>query len=55
MVAIGERVAVLGDGMEDGIDVGNIGNPCGMDGNGQPGRAGNDSKQDKRLQKDPRI
>jgi len=41
---------LLADGPEDRIDVGNIGDPRGMDRNRQPGRAGNDSKNDKRVQ-----
>ena len=41
---------LLGDGPEDRIDVGNIGDPRGMDRNRQPGRAGNDSEKDKRIQ-----
>jgi hypothetical protein len=47
--------SALGDGPEDRIDVGNIGNPRGIDSNRQPGCAGHDPKQDKRLQKDTRI
>src|SRR5262249_42756779 len=46
---------LLGDGPEDRIDIGNIDNPRGIDGNRQPGRAGNDSKKDKWLEQDPRI
>lgn len=40
----------LGEGPEDRIDVANIGDPRGIDSNRQPGRAGNDSKKDKRIQ-----
>jgi hypothetical protein len=43
------------DSPEDRIDVGNIGNPRGIDSNRQPGHAGSDSKKDKRLQKDTPI
>jgi hypothetical protein len=43
------------DSPEDRVDVGNIGNPRGIDSNRQSGRAGNDSKKDKLLQKDTRI
>jgi hypothetical protein len=46
---------LLGDSPEDRIDVDNIGNPRGIERNRQPGRAGNDSNEDKRLQKDTRI
>ena len=41
--------AVLGESPQDGIDVGNIGDPRGVDSNRQPGRAGNDAKKDKRT------
>ena len=40
----------LGDSPEDRIDIDNIGDPRGMDSNRQSGRAGNDSKKDKRIQ-----
>ena len=38
------------DGPENRMDVGNIGDPRGLDRNRQPGRAGNDSDKDKRIQ-----
>ena len=43
-------VGLLGDGPEDRIDVGNIGDPRGMDGYREPGRAGDDSEKDKGIQ-----
>jgi hypothetical protein len=46
---------LLGDGPEDRVDVGNIGNPRGIDSNREPDRAGNESKKDEWLQKDTRI
>ena len=39
-----------GDSPENRIDVGNVGDPGGMDGDGQPGRAGDDAEQDERIQ-----
>ena len=37
------------------MDVDNIGDPRGIDGNRDSGRPGNDAKKDKRLQQDTRI
>jgi glycosyltransferase involved in cell wall biosynthesis len=42
--------ALLADSTEDRIDVGNIDDPRGIDGNRHPGRTGNGSKEDKRVQ-----
>ena len=41
---------MLGDRPEDRIDVGDIGDPRGIDGNRKPCRTGNDAKKDKRIQ-----
>src|SRR5215471_11259214 len=38
------------DSPENRIDVGNIGDPRGMEGNRQPAQACNDSEEDKRIQ-----
>jgi hypothetical protein len=46
---------LLGDGPEDRIDIGNVGNPRGVDSDRQPGRAGDDAKKNKWLPKDTRI
>ena len=37
------------------MDVDNIGDPRGIDSNRDPGRPGNDAKEDKRLQQDTQI
>jgi acetylornithine deacetylase/succinyl-diaminopimelate desuccinylase-like protein len=39
----------LGESPEDRMDIGDIGDPRGTEGNRQPGRAGHDSEQDKRI------
>lgn len=38
---------LLSDGPEDRVDINNIGDPRGIDGNRQPRRAGDDSEKDK--------
>lgn len=46
----GAAAGLLCDGPEDGMDVGNIGDPRGIDGKRQPGLACGDSKKHKRFQ-----